>query len=180
MLSVVSRSGVHFSFEHPFFAWSIGRTSKIARLERNLSTPALEDSPLPLYAFVRFLTYSLYEKTILGFFVHLQSYNDKSEFSFLQTVQSSRNVLFASDPFFCKMLASFFSSYIPLWIENNPVEKLYKVLEMKRKTYMPVGPKFAFEKIKFNVLHYIQNNFLRQRPGLSKVQASMFKSLVIN
>ena len=51
---------------------------------------------------------------------------------------------------------------------------------MKRKTYMPVGPKFAFEKIKFNVLHYIQNNFLRQRPGLSKVQASMFKSLVIN
>ena len=45
---------------------------------------------------------------------------------------------------------------------------------MELKTYTPVGLKFVFEKIKFKVLHYI-----RQRPGLSKDQINMFKSLVI-
>ena len=73
------------------------------------------------------------------------------------------------------MLVSFFSSTIPLYIEKNPVEKLCKVLEMELKTYTPVGPKF-----KFNVLHYIQHDFTRQRQGLSKDQASLFKSFVIN
>ena len=47
---------------------------------------------------------------------------------------------------------------------------------MELKKYTPVGLKFVFEKIKFKVLHYIQH----QRPGLSKDQASMFKTLVIN
>ena len=66
------------------------------------------------------------------------------------------------------MLVSFFSSTIPLYIEKNPVEKLCKVLEMELKMYTPVGPKFVFKKIKFNVLHYIQHDFIRQRLGLSK------------
>ena len=78
------------------------------------------------------------------------------------------------------MLVWFFSSNIPLYIGKNPVEKLCKVLEMELKTYTPVSLKFVFEKIKFKVLHYIQHDFIRQRPGLSKDQISMFKSLVIN
>ena len=60
------------------------------------------------------------------------------------------------------------------------MEKLFKVQEMELKTYTPVGLKFIFEKIKFKVLHYIQHDFIRQRPEFSKDQTSMFKSLVIN
>ena len=74
----------------------------------------------------------------------------------------------------------FFSSNIPLYIGKNPMEKLCKVLEMELKTYTPVGLKFVFEKIKFKVLHYIQHDLIRQHPGLSKDQISMFKSLAIN
>ena len=68
----------------------------------------------------------------------------------------AQHVLFANEPFLCKMIVSLFSSNIPLYIEKNPVEKLCKVLEMELKTYTPVGPKFLFEKIKFKVLHYDQ------------------------
>ena len=75
------------------------------------------------------------------------------------------------------MLVLFLSSNIPLYIEKYP-EKLCKVLEMELKTYTPVGPKFVFQKIKFKVLHYIQHDFIRQSLGLSKDQASMFKSFV--
>ena len=78
------------------------------------------------------------------------------------------------------MQLSFFSSNIPLYIDKNSVEKLCKILEMELKMYTPVGPKFLFEKIKFRVLHYNQHDLISQRPGLSKDQVSMFKSLVIN
>ena len=78
------------------------------------------------------------------------------------------------------MLGSFFSSNIPLYTEKKFVEKLCKVLEMEIKTSTQVDPKFVFEEIKFNVLHYIQNDFIRQHPGLSKDQNSMFKSVIIN
>ena len=78
------------------------------------------------------------------------------------------------------MLESFFGSNIPLYIEKNPVEKLCEVLEMEPETYTLVGPKFVFEKIKFKLLHYIQHDFNRQRPGFSKDQTSMFKNLVIS
>ena len=78
------------------------------------------------------------------------------------------------------MLVKFFSSKIPLYIGKNLVEKLCKVLEMVLTTYTPVSLKFAFEKIKFKVLHYIQHNFICQYPGFSKDQISMFKSHVIN
>ena len=87
---------------------------------------------------------------------------------------------FANEPFLLKMLVSFFSSNIPLYNEKNPMEKLCKVLEMELKMYTLVGPKFDFEKIKFKFLRYIQHDFICQRPGHSKVQISMFKSLVIN
>ena len=78
------------------------------------------------------------------------------------------------------MLVSFFNSNIPLYIGKIPVEKLCKVLEIELKTYTPIDLKFVFEKIKFTVLHYIQHNFICQRPRLSKNQISMFKSLVVN
>ena len=78
------------------------------------------------------------------------------------------------------MLVSFFSSNIPLYIGKNPVEKLCKVLEMELKTSTQIDQKFVFEKIKFKVLHYVQDDFTRQCPGLSKDQISMLKNLVIN
>ena len=84
-----------------------------------------------------------------------------------------QHVLFENEPFLRKMLVSFFSSNIPLYIGKNPAEKLYKVLEMELKTYTSVYLKFVFEKIKLKVLHYIQQDFIRQRPGLSKDQISM-------
>ena len=98
----------------------------------------------------------------------------QKKFFFLQCSQIAIRLI-------CKrVIFAYFSSNIPLYIAKNPVEKLCKALEMKLKTYTSVGLKFVFEKIKFKVLHYIQLNFNRQRPGLSKVQTSMFKSLVIN
>ena len=51
---------------------------------------------------------------------------------------------------------------------------------MELKKCIPVGLKFVSEKIKLKVLHYIQYDFIRQHPGLSKDQIGMFKSLVIN
>ena len=51
---------------------------------------------------------------------------------------------------------------------------------MERKTYTLVNLKFVFEKIKLKVLYYIQHDFIRQRPGLSKGQASLLKSFIIN
>ena len=115
---------------------------------------------------------------LICLFTKLQRH--KKSFVFRNSVVKMQRVLFRNEPFLRKMLESFFSSNIPLYIGKNPVEKLCKVLEMELKTYTPVGLKFVFEKIKFKVLHYIQHDFIRQRPGLSKDQISMFKSLVIN
>ena len=114
-------------------------------------------------------------------FVYMRSYNEKSKFLFLETVQLSRNTsFFGNESCLRKMTVSFFSSNIPLYMGSNPVEKLFQVLEMKLKTYIPVGPKFVFEKIKFKVLHCIKHDLICQRPGLSKDQISMFKSFVNN
>ena len=44
-----------------------------------------------------------------------------------------------------------------------------------------VFARFSYlHKCTFKVLHYIQHDFIRQHPGLSKDQVSMFKNLVIN
>ena len=43
---------------------------------------------------------------------------------------------------------------------------------MELKMFSPVDPKFAFEKIEFKVLHYIQHDFTGQYQRLSKDQPS--------
>ena len=48
---------------------------------------------------------------------------------------------------------------------------------MELKTYTLVGIKFVFEKTKLKVLHYIQHDFIRQRPVLSKVRLACSKAL---
>ena len=95
-------------------------------------------------------------------FIYFHSYNNKSKL-------------------FCKMLVLLFSSNIPLYIEKKkiPQKKIVKVLETKLKTYTPVTPKFVLEKIIFKVLHYIQHDFICQCLGLSKDQASIFKSFLL-
>ena len=116
-------------------------------------------------------------------FVHLFIYKVKRQnkiFVFGNSAVKPQLDVFENEPFLRKMLVSFFSSNIPLYIGKNPVEKLCKVLEMELKTYTPVGLKFVFEKIKFKVLHYFQHEFILQFPGLSKGQISIFKSLVVN
>ena len=70
------------------------------------------------------------------------------------------------------MLVSCFSSNIHLYLEKNSVQKLCKVLEIEFKMFSPVDPKFAFEKIEFKVLHYIQHDFTGQYQRLSKDQPS--------
>ena len=78
------------------------------------------------------------------------------------------------------MLLLFFSSNIPLYIKKNPLAKLCTVLEMELETYTAVDPKFVFKNIKFKVLHYLQHDFICQRPMLSKDQISMFQNPAIN
>ena len=126
------------------------------------------------------IDYSQYEKTILGIFAYLFIYEDKTRTVFRNSAAKPQHVLFENEPFYRKMLVSYFSSNIPLYIGRNPVEKLYKLLEIEIKTYTPVGLKFVFEKIELKVLHFVQHDFIRQRPGLSKDQINMFKTLVIN
>ena len=97
---------------------------------------------------VLLIDYSLYEKSdTMNFclFVYFQSYNDKSKFSFLQTVQLRHNTSYlrTSYLFLRKILVSLFSSNILLYIEKNTMEKLCKVLEMELKMYTPV-PKIRF------------------------------------
>ena len=84
----------------------------------------------------------------------------------------AQHVLFRIEPFLCTMLVSFFSSNISLYIEENLVEKLCKVLKMELKTYTPVSPKFVFEEIEFKILHYVQHDFICHRLGLTKDQTS--------
>ena len=64
----------------------------------------------------------------------------------------SQHVLFVNEPFLRKILLLFFSSIISLYIERNPKERSYEVLRMELKMYIPVGPKFVFEKIKFYII----------------------------
>ena len=109
-------------------------------------------------------------------FVYLRSYNDKI-FVFRNSAVKSQHVLFENEPYLRKMLISFFSSDIPLYIVKNPVEELCKVLEMELKKRTP---RLIWNSFLKNFLHYIQHDFIRQRPGLSKDQISIFKSLVSN
>ena len=79
------------------------------------------------------------------------------------------------------MLLSFFSSNIPLTIEKNLMESQVSLRKQNfNRTFTPVSPKLVFEKIKFEVLHYIQHDFIGQRSGFSKDHTSMSRSLVFN
>ena len=132
-----------------------------------------------------FLLTTVYTKKMtLVIFIYLfyfQSYNEKIIFFvFTNSAVKAQHILYTNESFLRKVLVSFFSSNIPLYIEKHPVDKSCKVLEMELKTYTTVSPKFAFEKIKFKVLHYIQHDFIRQCLGLSKDQTSLFKSFVTN
>ena len=82
----------------------------------------------------------------------------KVNFDFYKQCSKGAICLTANWSFLRKMLVSFSSFNILLFIEKSPVEKLYTVLEMELKMYTPVGLKFVFEKI----------DFVRQRPELSK------------
>ena len=129
------------------------------------------------------IDYCLYGKAILGIFVYLficEVTTTKVDFPFYKQHNKPQYVLFANESFLRKMLVSFLGSNILLYIEKGPVEKLCKVLEMELKTYTPVDPKLVFKKIELKFLHYIQLDFIGQRPMRSKDQISMFKSLVIN
>ena len=86
-------------------------------------------------------------------FGYFQSYNDKGKFSFLQEEQSRSYKgairLSCEKPFLPKLLASFFSSNISIYIEKNPVGKLCKVFEMELKIYIQAHfsrPKTRFRK----------------------------------
>ena len=92
----------------------------------------------------------------------------------------AQHVLFVNEPFSRRMLVFFLSLVFFYTVKKNLVGKLCKVLEMELKRYTPVGPKFIFQKIKFDILHYIQHDFICQRLGLSKGQTSMFKRVTIN
>ena len=95
-------------------------------------------------------------------FVYLRSYNDKSKFSFLQILYSSRNTSYFQTSHFCAKLQYHFLALIFVYtLEKCRGNIIYLRL---KKTYSPVGPKFVFDKIKFEVLHYIQHDFVRQLP----------------
>ena len=83
--------------------------------------------------------WNILETSNFCWFVHLQSYDNKSTFSFLQTVKLE-HITFVNKPFLCKMLVSFFSFNIPLYVEKNLVEKLCEALEIELKTYTLVNP----------------------------------------
>ena len=100
-----------------------------------------------------FIDYSLCEKTMLGIFVDLficEVTTADVNFRFYKV--KSQHVLFVNEPFLRKILLLFFSSIISLYIERNPKERSYEVLRMELKMYIPVGPKFVFEKIKFYII----------------------------
>ena len=86
-----------------------------------------------------------YEFLFTCLFPKLQ--RQKYIYVFTNSPVKEQQILFPNQLFLRKMLVSFFSSNIPLYIENNPVEKLCKVLEMELKMYNPLCPKFVFEKI---------------------------------
>ena len=50
---------------------------------------------------------------------------------------------------------------------------------MELKMYTPVRLKLVFEKIKFKVLHYIQHNFIRQRPEPNKDRLACSQALLL-
>ena len=82
-------------------------------------------------------------------FFYFQTYNGKSKFSFLHTVQSRSGTSYLRTSHFsvkCRWYR--FLALIFLYT----LKKILKILEMELKTYTLVGPKFVVEKIKYTNL----------------------------
>ena len=114
-------------------------------------------------------------------FVYLRNFNHKSLFLFLETVQSSRNTSYQRTSHICGKCQYHFQFYalIFIYILEKFCGKKCNVLEIELKTYTPVGPEFAFEKIKFKVLCYIQHDFLRQNQGSVKIKLACSKFFLL-
>ena len=89
-----------FCFEKEFTNFSYYKGALLVSAHR-FRTPFLKRQIFPGIFGVLPIDYSIYDKTILGIFVYLRSYNNKSQFSFLQTVQSSRNTSYLRTSHFC-------------------------------------------------------------------------------
>ena len=92
--------------------------------------------------------------------------------AFTISAAKEQHILFLNKTFLHEMVVSFCNSYIPLYIEKNPVEQLFKVVEMKLKTNTEVS---FFWEIKFKIFHHVEHNFIGQSLGYSKNQTSFFK-----
>ena len=99
------------------------------------------------------IDYSLYKKTILGMFVYLFICKVTTvKVICVSTNSQAETCLICERAIFPQNARLVFQFQ---YIENYPVEKLCKVLEMGLKTYTPVSLISVFEKIKFKVLHYV-------------------------
>ena len=80
------------------------------------------------------------------------------------------------------IVVSFFSSNIPLFIENNPVEKFCKVLEMEFKTYTPVGQNSFSRKstLKFCIIFNTYFISLAHAQGSVKIRLACSKVLPVS
>ena len=93
--------------------------------------------------------YSINKKTILWLFYLFISKVTTTKVKlrfYKQCTVKPQHFLFTNKPFLRKMLESYFSCIISLYIEKNPVEKLCKVLEMEPERHTCVDLKFHSEK----------------------------------
>ena len=105
---------------------------------------------------------SQYEKQYQEFlFICLfRSYNNKSKFSFLETMQSSCNTSYLRTSDFCaKCQYCFFALIFLSTFEKIPWKNCARFWKWNLEHNSPVSLKLVFEKIKFKVLLYNQHDF---------------------
>ena len=94
-----------------------------------------------------------------------------------------QHVLFENEPFlpkmpenFCAKKYRFLAPIVVCTLKKIPWKNYVKFWKWNlKRTHQSVKNSCLR---KFKVLHYMQHDFIRQHPGLSKDQISMFKSLV--
>ena len=104
----------------------------------------------------------------------------KENFVFRNSAVKAQHVLFENEPFLHKMLVSFSALVFLYTLEKLAWKNYVRFSKWNLKRTPQSTQNLFFEKIKFKVLHYIKHDYICQRPGLSKEQISMFKSLVNN
>ena len=105
----------------------------------------------------------------------MRSYNDRSKFLFLQTLQSHHNTSYLRTSHFCKRCQYCFLALIFLYtLKNVPWKNYVRFLKWNLKHTLQSAQNSFSSKSKFQVLHYIQHDFICQCPGLSKDQISMY------